>query len=105
MSGIYGNRSPGARGRAMKKFGGNGIAEGAVLRALRWLKVNQAKDGSWPKSKHAMTSLALLTYMAHGETPESEEFGKTVQEAIKYLVKMEKEFRGVIRVQFFLCNV
>ena len=86
MSGIYGNRSPGARGRAMKRFGGNGIAEGAVMRALRWLKVNQSANGSWKGSPHAMTSLALLTYMAHGETPDSEEFGETVQEALKYLV-------------------
>jgi len=94
LTGIYGNRNPGARGSAMKKFGGNSIAEGAVMRALRWLKVNQGKDGSWPKSKHAMTSLALLTYMAHGETPDSEEFGKTVQDAIKYLVKNGKRVPG-----------
>jgi hypothetical protein len=86
LTGIYGNRSPGARGSAMKRYGGNSIAEGAVMRALRWLKVNQGKDGSWPSAKHAMTSLALLAYMAHGETPDSEEFGKTVQDAIKYLV-------------------
>jgi len=91
MSGIYGNRSPGARGRAMKRFGGNGIAEGAVLRALRWLKVNQEKDGRWGSGPpRAMTSLALLTYMAHGETPDSEEFGENVQNAIKYLVKNGK---------------
>jgi hypothetical protein len=91
MSGIYGNRSPGARGSAMKRFGGNSIAEGAVMRALRWLKKNQQSDGSWQKAKPSMTSLALLTYMAHGETPESEEFGETVQNAIKYLVKNGKK--------------
>lgn len=91
MTGIYGNRSPGARGSAMKRFGGNAIAEGAVLRALRWLKKNQSSNGSWPRSKSAMTSLALLTYMAHGETPDSEEFGETVQNAIKYLVKYGKK--------------
>jgi len=90
MTGIYGNRSPGARGSAMKRFGGNSIAEGAVMRALRWLKKNQLSDGSWPKARSSMTSLALLTYMAHGETPESEEFGEAVQNAIKYLVKNGK---------------
>ncbi len=94
LTGIYGNRNPGARGSAMKRFGGNQIAEGAVMRALRWLKVNQGKDGSWPKSKHAMTSLALLAYMAHGETPDSEEFGETVQNAIKYLVVNGKRVPG-----------
>jgi len=90
LAGIYGNRSAGARGSAMKRFGGNSIAEGAVMRALRWLKVNQATDGSWPKAKPAMTSLALLTYMAHGETPDSEEFGEAVQGALKYLIKNGK---------------
>jgi hypothetical protein len=91
MSGIYGNRSPGARGSAMKRFGGNSIAEGAVMRSLRWLKSKQAKDGSWSGRKNAMTALALLTYMAHGETPDSEEFGETVQKAIKYLVANGKK--------------
>jgi hypothetical protein len=91
MSGIYGNRSPGARGSAMKRFGGNSIAEGAVMRSLRWLKVNQSENGSWKGAPQAMTSLALLTYMAHGETPDSEEFGETVQKAIKYLVANGKK--------------
>ncbi|MDA3800220.1 MAG: terpene cyclase/mutase family protein [Kiritimatiellae bacterium] len=86
LTGIYGNRTPGARGSAMRRFGGNSIAEGAVMRALRWLKKNQSKNGSWPSEKYAMTSLALLTFMAHGETPDSEEFGETVQNAIKFLV-------------------
>ncbi len=86
MRGIFGSRSGGARGAALKTYGGSGITEGAVLRALRWLKLNQNEDGSWPKSKSAMTALALLTYLAHGETPASEEFGPTVEKAIKYLV-------------------
>ncbi len=87
MRGIFGSRSGGARGAALKTYGGNGITEGAVLRALRWLKLNQNEDGSWPKTKHAMTGLALLTFLAHGETPSSEEFGPTVEKAIKYLVE------------------
>ena len=33
-----------------------------------------------------MTGLALLCYMAHGETPASKEFGKTVEKAIRYLM-------------------
>jgi hypothetical protein len=34
-----------------------------------------------------MTALALLTYLAHGETPASEEFGYTVEKAIRWLVE------------------
>jgi hypothetical protein len=87
MRGIIGNRSGGARGAALKTYGGSGITEGAVIRALRWIKKDQREDGSWGKSKPAMTALALLTFLAHGETPSSEEFGPTVEKAIKYLVE------------------
>lgn len=100
MRGIFGNRSPGSRGRALREFGGSvgrsGITEGAVLRALRWLKKFQESDGSWrgtsggAASKHdapaAMTGFALLTFLAHGETPSSEEFGQTVERAIRWLI-------------------
>ena len=89
MKGIYGSRNPGSRGAALSRFGGSGT-EGAVLRALRWLKTNQSKDGSWGKNKPAMASLAILTYLAHGDTPSSEEFGGTVERAIRYLVGAQK---------------
>lgn len=87
MRGIVGNRGAGRRGKAIVEFGGSGITEGAVLRALRWLKMNQLDDGSWPeRSPSAMAAMGLLTFLAHGETPDSEEFGVTVEKAIKYLV-------------------
>jgi hypothetical protein len=88
MKGIYASRTPGARGKALAEYGGAlaGITEGAVLRALRWLKKNQAANGSWsPPEPMAMTGLGILTFLAHGETPESEEFGDTVQRAIRFL--------------------
>ncbi|MBT3296813.1 MAG: terpene cyclase/mutase family protein [Verrucomicrobia bacterium] len=94
MRGIVGNRSPGMRGKAMGTYGGSGITEGAVMRALRWLKSEQLSDGSWPKNKVAMTGLALLTFLAHGETPASEEFGETVLNAIMYLVNSRDKTGG-----------
>ena len=87
MRGIYGSRSPGARGAAIAGGGGGSAGEFAVLRALRWLKKNQSSEGSWDAPKPAMTALALLTFLAHGETPSSEEFGLTVEMAIKYLLE------------------
>ncbi|TRZ79941.1 hypothetical protein D4R86_05140, partial [bacterium] len=86
MRGIYGSRSPGARGAAIAGGGGGSETEASVLRALRWLKVNQSSEGSWPTTKPAMTALALLTFLAHGETPSSEEFGFTVEQALKFLL-------------------
>ncbi|NQU38526.1 MAG: terpene cyclase/mutase family protein [Lentisphaerae bacterium] len=86
MRGIVGNRSAGMRGKAMSQFGGSGVTEGAVVRALRWLKSEQQPDGSWKSNKTAMTALALLTFLAHGETPASEEYGETVERAIKFMV-------------------
>lgn len=86
MKGIYSSRTPGQRGTALASYGGSGSTEGAVLRALRWLKKNQETDGSWPQHKHAMTGLALLCFLAHGETPASEEFGGTVERGIKWLI-------------------
>ena len=48
-----------------------------------------AIGGSWQAPPIAMTGLALLTYLSHGETPASEEFGPTVEKAIKYLLKTQ----------------
>lgn len=87
---VYGCRTPGARGAALHKFGGEG-SEGAVLRALRYLKKNQRSDGSWGKSKVAMTSLALLAYLAHGDMPQSNEFGPTVSLAIGFILSQQKD--------------
>ena len=81
----------GARGDiagSLKQHGdGVGIVtEPAVLRALRWLKKEQRPDGSWGSPPVAMTGFALLCYLAHNETPGSDEFGPTVERAIKYLL-------------------
>ena len=67
---------------------GDKSTEGAVLKALRWLKHTQNSDGSWNgPSKPAMTGFAVLTYLAHGEKPmQSREFGDTVKRALEFLV-------------------
>ena len=81
--------------------GGHG-GELAVLRALRWIKQHQEPDGSWSLasgggpgsgSVPAMTGLALLTFLAHGETPAPDciEFGLTVQRGISWLIDNQLE--------------
>ena len=92
-----------ATGRNDTLIGGPGWGgkdtEEAVMRTLRWLKKTQAEDGSWPKNRIAMTGLAVLTFLAHSETPgRSEEFGATVQKAIEFLLAQQKpdgRFMGV----------
>jgi hypothetical protein len=97
MKGMYGSRSPGARGSLLGRHGGGNATEGAVMRALRWLKVNQDEAGSWGKDKPAMTALVVLAYLAHGETPSSPEFGYTVEKALQYLLSAQTadgKFKG-----------
>jgi hypothetical protein len=112
FKGVYGSRNPGLIGSLTGKGagggggggGGNGLlgTEDAVLRALRWLKKYQESDGSWDAKSGggpgdyypatpAMTGLAVLTFLAHGETPNSEEFGPTVERAIRWLVDNQEK--------------
>jgi len=92
LRGIFGDvRNTGTRGSAMRRHGGDQRTEDAVLRALRWLKLKQNADGSWSNNRIAMTSLAVLTFLAHGEKPgDSEEFGETIQRALEYLISKQR---------------
>ena len=80
----------------LTKEGGKEDYEDKVVNALRWLKKNQAADGSWKAQGKpvAMTGLALLAYLGHCETPASQEFGETVQKAIVYLVDVANKNGG-----------
>lgn len=73
------------------------VQEGAVVRALWWLKKQQQPDGSWNNTKPAMTGLALLAYLAHGDTSASKKFGPTVEKGLKWLLNNQEadgHFRG-----------
>ncbi len=88
------NRSGEGRAASIRAYGGRWgeYAEVAVRRALAWLVANQNADGSWGQSdREAMTGLGILTFLAHGETPASTEYGRTVERAIRYLVARQNE--------------
>jgi hypothetical protein len=86
LPGLYGGRNEAGRKQMIRKFGGSTRTETAVVKALRWLKQTQKADGSWSQTQaDAMAGLGLLTFLAHGETPLSEEFGQTVQKSMTYL--------------------
>lgn len=103
ISGLFAARTNQGRKRSLRKFGGSTATESAVLKALRWLKNTQSSNGSWSKSQpDAMSGLALLAFLAHGETPLSEEFGPTVQRAMQYLTNRmmsvpDSQHTGLVR--------
>ena len=91
MPALFGGRTGKGRAGALKRYGGGSRTERAVLRGLRWLKDHQNEDGSWGDTAQnnfsAYTGMALLAFLAHGETPSSPEFGQTVLKAIKKLIE------------------
>ncbi len=97
MKGLYEGRSE--AGRSKMLGGGAGRyareVEHSVNRALEWLKNNQRSDGSWGGAEpDAMTGLAILTFLANGETPSSERYGVTVEKGIKFLVDLQTKNGG-----------
>ena len=84
---VFGGRSAAGRASAVSKFGGNQLGQSSLLKALWWLKKVQNPNGSWGTGAHAsFTSMALLTFLAHGETQTSKNFGLTVQKAMEWLI-------------------
>jgi hypothetical protein len=76
------------RSKRLRESGGEMKMDRSVLAALRYLKGKQNKNGSWGTVYPvAMTGLSLLAYCGHCETVDSPEFGKTVTDAIGYLVE------------------
>lgn len=89
MQGLFQGRSGSGRAGMLRRYGGSPAVEDAVSRALDWLKRHQKPNGSWDPQPTALTGLALLTFLAHGETPSSEKYGATVEKAIKYLIERQ----------------
>ncbi len=69
--------------------------EDAVLRGLRWLRDHQNPDGSWgDRNQGAMTGLALLSFLGHGELGDSQEFGLAVNKAIEWVISNGTKHEG-----------
>jgi hypothetical protein len=91
MKGLFQGRSAAGRNAALNQYSQKWgqYTEAAVVKALNWLKSHQNPDGSWGPNKPAMTGLALLTFLAHGETTSSDDYGQTVEKAIRFLVSQQ----------------
>ncbi|MDA7619488.1 terpene cyclase/mutase family protein [bacterium] len=94
--GVMGKRcNAGDRSARLMASGGTSQCEEATMKALRWLKKMQNKDGSWDKKyPSAITGLALLAFLGHCETPESVEFGDAVFSATTFLVDLGMKKKG-----------
>jgi len=90
---------PGMNGRIgttkddlVKKNGGTTISQAAVGRGLAWLARMQLKDGSWEfdgnsKDKIAATGMALLPFLAAGETHKyGTQYKETVKRGLEWLM-------------------
>ncbi|MFA7257735.1 MAG: prenyltransferase/squalene oxidase repeat-containing protein [Kiritimatiellales bacterium] len=118
MQGLFAGRTEGARAERLRKFsGGYGEKiETSVMYGLQWLVAQQKAEGCWGDvSKYnqtwhdrkwtssmgndqratRLTSLCLLALLAHGETPQSAEFGDNVQRAIEYLLAQQDPETGL----------
>ncbi|MCH2205314.1 MAG: terpene cyclase/mutase family protein [Lentisphaerales bacterium] len=94
---VFGGRGAAGRASSVSKYGGSRVGQEKLLKALYWLKKVQNPDGSWADTKgyqQAMTGLALLTFLAHGETPTSKEFGTTVRKAMEWLANSPTDIKG-----------
>ena len=118
MKGLFAGRTDGARSDRLRQFaGGYGEqVEASVVRGLEWIASQQTEAGYWGavsrynKTWHdrtwtasleseqratRLTSLCLLAFLAHGETPQSVEFGSVVQKAIEYLRSQQNPETGL----------
>jgi Prenyltransferase and squalene oxidase repeat len=91
------------RDKLLRAGGGNDVSEAAVARGLAWLSRKQLKDGSWEfdglsKDQIAATGMALLPFLAAGQSPDGEaKYAKVVKAGLDWLVnKLQKDgsFKG-----------
>lgn len=100
FDGLLHTRLPQGRQQGLDIFNAPPGTDAAILRALRWLKLHQRPEGSWDghaggsthaESPAALTGLALLTFLAHGDGTHSEEFGDTIERGLRWLVSVQSE--------------
>lgn len=101
---LYGSRGAGAREEALRRWGGGERSESALHRALQWLAANQGEDGTWladpgitdpergRSTRTGLTGLALLAFLAAGNTHEKGEFTVTVGRGLdRLLAEQDRE--------------
>ena len=86
-------RSGSTKNKLLQEGGGNSESEAAVGRGLAWLAKQQQPDGKWvfdgsdKADTAAATGMALLPFLAAGNTHKSNRYQKTVLAGVNYLIK------------------
>lgn len=102
MKGLFAGRSAAGQASALSQYGGRwaAVIASSVNKALEWLKANQHPDGYWTSKAGGddssrmtvgITGLALLAFLAHGETTSSEKYGPVVEKAVRWLAGQQDE--------------
>src|SRR5262245_38604306 len=91
VPGLEGRFGGATKDALIAKNGGNPVSEAAVAAGLAWLARKQLKDGSWEfdgssKDKIAATGMALLPFLAAGETHKyATKYKDTVRKGLEWL--------------------
>ena len=91
-------RHPDARQKFLDHFGGNEKSQKSVELALEWMANQQLPDGSWsvvnagPKKdvapvKNAATGIALLTFLAEGQSHQEGKYQQVIHDGLTYLLQ------------------
>jgi hypothetical protein len=91
----YPGRAGETKTKLLKEGGGNADSERAVALGLAWLAKQQKEDGGWEydqgskEERIAATGMALLPFLAAGETHTNEKgkYKETVKKGLDWLVK------------------
>lgn len=92
LNSAYLGRSGATKKKMLREGGGTAESEATVARGLEWLAKQQTEDGSWrfdgseKDDVIAATGMALLPFLAAGETHTSGKYKENVQRGLKYLV-------------------
>jgi radical SAM protein with 4Fe4S-binding SPASM domain len=80
---IFSNKAGGGR----RRLPFYEIKQSTTRPALHWLQQQQNENGTWgsPPHQSVLTPLAVLAYLAQGETTSSAEFGRTVEKGLRFL--------------------
>jgi hypothetical protein len=97
---VYPGRSSATRTQLALNNGGSQESELAVGRGLAWLARQQRADGSWifdgtsAADRIAATGMALLPFLAAGETHKTGKHRQTVLRGLQYLISQQRSDGG-----------